>query len=64
MQIELQFSPLKYLESNLNFRYNQLMILKRLNCKAEIQGLTKLPAAHHFLTRTYLPSKLRTGCWL
>ena len=40
----------------------QLLKLRRLDCKVEIQGLTKIHP--QFLSRTYLPAKIQSMAWM
>jgi hypothetical protein len=40
----------------------QLLRLRRLDCKVEIQGLTKIHP--QFLSRTYLPAKIQSMSWM
>nr|SVE91275.1 EOG090X09ZG [Daphnia sinensis] len=42
--------------------HEQLVVLRRLNCKVEIQGLTKIHP--QFLSRTYLPAKIQSKSWI
>nr|SVE94376.1 EOG090X09ZG [Simocephalus serrulatus] len=41
--------------------YDQLIRLRRLDCKVEIQGLTKIHP--QFLSRSYLPAKIQSMSW-
>ncbi|KAA0706888.1 Meiotic recombination protein SPO11 [Triplophysa tibetana] len=41
---------------------NEIKAMQRLKQKAEIQSLASI--APRFLTRVYLPNKLRYGCWI
>nr|SVE85633.1 EOG090X09ZG [Daphnia pulicaria] len=42
--------------------HDQLLRLRRLDCKVEIQGLTKIHP--QFLSRTYLPAKIQSMSWM
>nr|SVE73075.1 EOG090X09ZG [Ceriodaphnia reticulata] len=42
--------------------HEQLLKLRRLDCKVEIQGLTKIHP--QFLSRTYLPAKIQSMSWI
>nr|SVE75264.1 EOG090X09ZG [Daphnia dolichocephala] len=42
--------------------HDQLLRLRRLDCKVEIQGLTKIHP--QFLSRTYLPAKIQSKSWI